>query len=158
MKLLVCTGIYLCTTVTHTQFNVSFTEIVVNIEAIIKLGLRVHKMQRGRSQTPTCCHVLPSYVCEHRNFQWCCHLMFVNTKISNVCSSWWILYAVTWQHNQYLFQKSLPCLKMAVKNLDIFWECFMCGNSELSPWKFYIGSQWVFMIFPLSETGVFCLE
>ena len=31
------------------------------------------------------------------------------------------------------------------------WECSCGDNSELSYWKNYNGSQWVFMIFPLSE-------
>ena len=40
-------------------------------------------------------------------------------------------------------------------DLDTSWECFMYDNSELSYRNFYNGSQWMFMIFPMSEIGGF---
>ena len=39
--------------------------------------------------------------------------------------------------------------KHSKSDLDTYWQCFMCENSELSCWNFYNGSQWVFTIFPL---------
>ena len=38
-------------------------------------------------------------------------------------------------------------------DLNNSWACFMYDNSELRCWIFYNGSQWVVMIFPLSQMG-----
>ena len=54
-----------------------------------------------------------------------------------------------------VFPWSVPSwnYKQWKSDLDASSKCFMYDNSELSCWKFYDGSQWVFMIFPLSEIG-----
>ena len=38
-------------------------------------------------------------------------------------------------------------------DLDNSWQYFMYESSELRCWNFCNGSQWVFMIFPLSQMG-----
>ena len=51
-------------------------------------------------------------------------------------------------------QYSMYVYPFQIFSFYVSWKCFMYGNSELSCFFFfYNGSQWVFMIFPLSETG-----
>ena len=76
------------------------------------------------------------------------------TPIDSYCKNFnsLILSCHTWN---ILKKCSSQIYKQWKSDLNTSWICFMCDNSELSCWNFYNRSQWVFMIFPLSQMGSF---